>query len=214
MKNLLRSILAALFILSFANSFATIKQIDVQDFSFSPTMVSVKVGDTLRFHWVNGLSHTTTCNGLLGSILPGGAIPWNQPLNALTQDFYYIVQTVGTYVYVSLSNTSTMVGTVLATLTDINQTSQLVPDKFALSQNYPNPFNPATTISFDIPVSGFTKLVVFDMSGKEISNLVSQNLTAGSYSVNFNAALLSTGVYFYRLEAQSFSEIKKMTLIK
>jgi len=214
MKNLLRSTLVVLLLLAAGNSFATIKQIDVQDFSLSPVIVSVKVGDTLRFHWVNGVSHTTTCNGLFGTSLPGGAIPWNQPLNSVTQDFYYVVQTVGTYVYVSLANSSSMVGTVLATLTDINQTSQLVPDKFTLAQNYPNPFNPATNINFDIPQSGFTKLTVFDLSGKEVSNLVSENLSAGSYSVNFNAASLSTGVYLYRLQSENFSEIKKMTLIK
>ena len=88
------------------------------------------------------------------------------------------------------------------------------PVKYSLSQNYPNPFNPVTKINFDIAKSGLARLTVFDMLGREIQTLVNKYMTEGSYSINFNGAKLSSGVYFYKLEVNKFSEIKKMMLVK
>jgi predicted acyl esterase len=97
------------------------------------------------------------------------------------------------------------------------ETESIVPDVFSLNQNYPNPFNPATTISFNLP-SGFNGLVtlkIFDITGREVSNLVNQNLTQGIYNFQWNASRFSSGVYFYQLTAGSeFREIKKMVLVK
>jgi len=90
----------------------------------------------------------------------------------------------------------------------------LTPDKFELSQNYPNPFNPVTKISFSIPKQSLVSLKVYDMLGKEVAKLVNEVKTAGVYNVNFDASSLSSGVYFYKIEAGNFSEIKKMMLIK
>ncbi len=89
-----------------------------------------------------------------------------------------------------------------------------LPAEFRLSQNYPNPFNPSTKIAFEIPSEALVKLVVYDVAGNEVVTLKNENLSAGSYSVNFNGAGLSSGIYFYKLEAGSFSAVKKMTLIK
>ena len=89
-----------------------------------------------------------------------------------------------------------------------------VPDKFNLSQNYPNPFNPSTTIGFDLPKDGNVKLSVFDNSGKLVSTIVNGFKSAGSYNVEFNASNLSSGVYFYKLEANGFSKVMKMSLVK
>lgn len=89
-----------------------------------------------------------------------------------------------------------------------------VPSNFSLSQNYPNPFNPSTKINFDLPVDGNVSLKIFDMSGKEVMSLVNEARTAGYYSVSFNAANLSSGIYFYTLSAGNFVSTKKMTLIK
>ncbi|HRI85608.1 MAG TPA: T9SS type A sorting domain-containing protein [Ignavibacteria bacterium] len=89
-----------------------------------------------------------------------------------------------------------------------------VPSAYKLSQNYPNPFNPATTISYDIPADGKVSLKLFDMSGKEVATLVNEVKTAGYYSVNFNAANLSSGIYFYELASGNFSSVKKMMLVK
>jgi len=89
-----------------------------------------------------------------------------------------------------------------------------VPSNFSLSQNYPNPFNPSTKINFDLPVDGNVSLKIFDMSGKEVMTLVNEARTAGYYSVSFNGASLSSGIYFYTIQSGSFVSTKKMTLIK
>jgi hypothetical protein len=88
------------------------------------------------------------------------------------------------------------------------------PNNFLLSQNYPNPFNPNTIISYQIPNNGIVTLKVFDVLGKEVVMLVNESKQAGKYEVNFNASSLSSGVYFYRLQAGSLTEIKKMILNK
>ncbi|HMT10940.1 MAG TPA: T9SS type A sorting domain-containing protein [Ignavibacteria bacterium] len=88
------------------------------------------------------------------------------------------------------------------------------PENFDLSQNYPNPFNPVTNINFSVPQDGSLRLSVFDLLGREIAVLVNEELKAGNYKVDFNGTMLSTGVYFYRIEANGFSEVKKMMLVK
>lgn len=98
--------------------------------------------------------------------------------------------------------------------TGVVNTSSLVPSKYLLEQNYPNPFNPSTKINFSLPKSSFVTLKVFDLSGKEVSNLVNRNLSAGTYEADFNAANLTSGIYFYRLETDNFSETRKMMLVK
>jgi len=89
-----------------------------------------------------------------------------------------------------------------------------LPDEFSLSQNYPNPFNPATSIEFKLPVKSFVSLIVYDVIGNEVATLVKEEKSAGFYEVNFNANDLVSGVYFYRLQANSFTEIKKMILLR
>ncbi|MBZ0203547.1 MAG: T9SS type A sorting domain-containing protein [Ignavibacteria bacterium] len=91
---------------------------------------------------------------------------------------------------------------------------QEIPLDFVLSQNYPNPFNPVTNIKFAVPRSSFVKLVVYDISGQEIETLVNQNMSSGSYNADWNASNFSSGVYFYRIEAGEYSDVKKMILVK
>jgi len=98
--------------------------------------------------------------------------------------------------------------------TGIEPIGNTIPDKFELNQNYPNPFNPVTNINFSIPKAGFVKLVVYDAVGKEVAQLVSGQYNAGSYKVDFNAFGLSSGVYFYRIDTEGFTDIKKMMLVK
>lgn len=96
----------------------------------------------------------------------------------------------------------------------ISNISSEIPEGFKLNQNYPNPFNPSTKISFAIPKSGFVNLKIYDMTGREITNLVNEQLQTGSYEVDFNASHLSSGVYYYKLTSGNFSEVKKMMLVK
>lgn len=85
---------------------------------------------------------------------------------------------------------------------------------FNLYQNYPNPFNPETNIKFEISRSGFTTLKVYDMVGKEIAVLINEKLSAGGYAVKFNGTNFTSGVYFYKIENNGKSEVKKMILMK
>lgn len=88
------------------------------------------------------------------------------------------------------------------------------PTQFELAQNYPNPFNPSTTIKFSIPHSSSVTLKVFNALGQEVSTLIDQNMEAGSHVINFDATQLNSGIYYYRLQAGMFNEVRKMTLIK
>lgn len=89
-----------------------------------------------------------------------------------------------------------------------------VPTKFDLLQNYPNPFNPVTNIKFDIAKTGLVKLSVYDITGRQVAELINGEIQAGSYNYDFNASNLASGIYFYKLEAGNFNSIKKMILVK
>jgi len=113
--------------------------------------------------------------------------------------------------------------TITVDLTTITSVDDNIVYQFSLEQNYPNPFNPSTTIKFTIPSvvdakfapTTTTKLVVYDILGREVATLVNQKLHPGNHQVEFDANYLSSGMYFYRIEVGSkFNSIKKMILIK
>jgi len=89
-----------------------------------------------------------------------------------------------------------------------------VPKVYSLSQNYPNPFNPATTIRFDLPKDANIKITLYDIMGREVQTLAGEFKKAGSYKLDFDGSALSSGTYFYRLQAGEFVDTKKMVLIK
>jgi subtilisin-like proprotein convertase family protein len=99
-------------------------------------------------------------------------------------------------------------------LTTIELVSNNTPDRYSLSQNYPNPFNPNTKIEFRISKLGFTKLVVFDVTGREVSILVNDVLKQGTYEVDFDGSNFASGVYYYILIAGDYTETRKMMLVK
>jgi hypothetical protein len=96
----------------------------------------------------------------------------------------------------------------------VEQLSPTAPKTFLLEQNYPNPFNPSTTIRYQLPVASEVKLEVYDVLGKKIATLVNERQSAGAYQVVWNASGLSSGTYFYRLQAGTFVETKKMIMVK
>ena len=104
--------------------------------------------------------------------------------------------------------------TLIPIFTGIHSISNIVPEKFSLYQNYPNPFNPVTNIRFDIPKSSFVTIKIYNVLGKESAVLLNESKAAGSYEIDFNASTLTSGVYFYRLENESFTETKKMVILK
>jgi hypothetical protein len=98
--------------------------------------------------------------------------------------------------------------------TDVEQIDNQIPSDYLLEQNYPNPFNPSTKIQFAVPKESFTRLEIFNTLGEKVSTLVSETLSTGTYEYEWNAEGLPSGVYFYRLSTNSFSELKKMILLR
>ena len=98
--------------------------------------------------------------------------------------------------------------------TGVNDKDNSIPSAFSLNQNYPNPFNPSTTISFSIPSGSNTSLKIYNVIGQEVAEIVKEYLPAGDYSFLWNAEDQTSGIYVYKLVTNSFSETKKMVLIK
>jgi len=102
----------------------------------------------------------------------------------------------------------------VSTITGIGGNNGNIPFTYALEQNFPNPFNPVTQIKYQIPVSSAVKIVIYDILGKDVMTLVNETKEAGYHSVDLNGADLASGVYFYRIDAGSFSDVKKIMLVK
>jgi len=109
-----------------------------------------------------------------------------------------------TWMYTWLGNTDVI-------STDVNDE---LPLQYSLDQNYPNPFNPATQIKYSIAKAGIVTLKIYDILGRQVADLVNNYQEAGKYTVDFNASRLASGVYIYRIESSSFTDVKKMMLIK
>jgi hypothetical protein len=103
---------------------------------------------------------------------------------------------------------------VVSTTTGVVNINTEIPNGFSLSQNYPNPFNPSTTIEFAIPDKSDVSLRIFNINGQEVKTLAGGNYPAGTYRVNWDATGLASGVYFYSIQAGSFSQTKKLLLVK
>jgi len=96
----------------------------------------------------------------------------------------------------------------------VENISNEIPHEYKLYQNYPNPFNPATMFRFQMPVKGNVKIVIFDILGREVTTLVNEQLSPGTYETAWDATNFASGIYYYKLVAETFTETKKMVLIK
>jgi hypothetical protein len=149
-----------------------------------------------------------------GSIIPGG----NQNVSVI---FNAIGLSIGAYNGVLKVNSNDPMQPVKNIGVRLNvgmvgaQNASLgIPSEYMLDQNYPNPFNPSTKISFAIPQSSFVTLKIYDVLGKEVARLVNETKAAGYYDLNFDADNFGSGMYFYKIEAGSFTQTKRMLLIK
>lgn len=102
----------------------------------------------------------------------------------------------------------------ISLITGLDNNFSSIPDTYSLAQNFPNPFNPVTKINFAIPKQGLVTLKIYDILGKEVVTLMNEHKAAGFYNIEFNAGDFASGVYFYRLEASEFIDVKRMMLIK
>lgn len=96
----------------------------------------------------------------------------------------------------------------------IKSISTELPTEFVLNQNYPNPFNPTTIINYQLPISNYVKLSIYDILGRELEILINGKQNAGAYQVEWDATNYPSGVYFYRLSGTEFTETKKLILLK
>ena len=99
-------------------------------------------------------------------------------------------------------------------ITQITDKQNEIPDKFLLFQNYPNPFNNATTITYQLPEAAIVNISIYNTSGQLVETLVSESQTAGFHKIRWNANLLGSGLYAYRIVAGEFVETKKCLLLK
>jgi hypothetical protein len=129
----------------------------------------------------------------------------------------------GTHTYSFYGLSKDNVGNVEATMpevvfasgtTSVKPIDDTIPVKYSLEQNFPNPFNPSTTIEFSIPVAGSVSLKIYNVLGQEVITLVNEELKAGNYKTLWYAKNISSGIYFYRLETNNFSQTKKLLLLK
>ena len=168
---------------------------------------------------VNGLEVQVTVVGaggtVAGELVDGGGTVVTYINSTNSNPFTLIATNPGNYT-VNAGRSSPLrwdSASVNIVITDVSDNSQH-PNEFRLYNNYPNPYNPTTIIRYSIPEASFTSIRIYNELGKEVSALVNETKSAGTYEVEFNASNLSSGVYYYKLQAGSFTETKKMILTK
>lgn len=114
----------------------------------------------------------------------------------------------------AVGNNGLLLKTYTGGVVGVNDPGSFIPEKYDLSQNYPNPFNPVTKIRYELPSDNFVSIIVYDLLGREIKTVVNEFKTAGSYFFNFNGSGLPSGIYYYKMKAGEYQQIRKMTLIK
>lgn len=183
----------------------------------NPTIKCQELQGTYRISFVSQGSGFDTAIYMSASTLPaftGRQVVNQQNLSAVAPAVigYKFVSGFEGGVLFASNNNLLYDGTII--IVGINQNGSQIPDKFVLEQNYPNPFNPSTSIKFSVPQTGFVELKVYDIMGREAASLISGELIAGNYTADFNALGLGSGVYFYKLTANGFTDTKKMILVK
>ncbi|HMT12777.1 MAG TPA: T9SS type A sorting domain-containing protein, partial [Ignavibacteria bacterium] len=177
-----------------------VRQIDngrLPDSGFYPAFSIFNVGDLNSSRVLKISQFIDSVNALTA----GGRVQWK----SLTQIYNIWNSTYGKKPYYVMCEDIPLA---------VEQVSSSVPRKYFLSQNYPNPFNPITKLKFQISRSSFTRLVIFDVTGKEITALVNEEMDAGTYEVSWDGSNYPSGVYFCELTTEGFTQTRKMALIK
>ena len=186
----------------------TTHSVNVSSFSFTPAQITINVGDIVRWTNTGGLHNVVADdNSFTSGAVSSSAWVYEHTFNSVGSNPYYCSQHGG-------PGGVGMSGVVIVeNATDVTEDDIFV-FKFNLIQNYPNPFNPSTKISYTITERGNVSLKVFNLLGSQVAELVNGEIEAGNYEITFNASNLPTGTYFYRLQAGSFVQTKKMILLK
>jgi hypothetical protein len=197
--------------LQLASHSLAIGAVKIGEFKDTTITISNNGTDTLKISNIVSLRSPFTARPTAWRVAPGQTF-------SDTLRFAPIVVGADSSLFVIQSNSGSSPDTVKVSgianpITDVEQLTGF-PKVFALSQNYPNPFNPSTTLSFSLPSRSFVTLNIFDLLGREVATVVSEEFPAGTYSRQWNASNISSGIYFYRLKAGSFIEIKKLVLLR
>lgn len=156
---------------------------------------------------------TKSTTGAIRVTTDNGATWTNQTTAGLSDFFDISVQNNGGIIngYAVCGDGSVLK---LSTTVAVDPTNTTTPTKFALEQNYPNPFNPATTIKYSVPSAGNVSIKIYNTLGVEVMTVVNKNHTVGNYVENVDMSAFTSGVYFYTIKANNFTETKKMMLVK
>ena len=184
--------------------------IQVDDDIFVPDEVSVDIGDLVNWDWVGNSVHSAT-SGTPGN--PDGIFDSGIQANGAT--FSYESDSAGTFDYYCRVHGALMTGilTVLPVI-GVDEEFALIPALYGLTQNYPNPFNPNTTIRYGLPIASEVNLSIYNLLGEEVALLFNGNMPAGNHQVTWDASSMTSGIYFYRLQAGDFVQTRKMVLLK
>ena len=157
-------------------------------------------GDSCLWTWTEGLSKL---DPVTGKVLATFEISPSEESMYLNGMFWTYDESDSTIKAYALEGT-----------TSVGQRAQTIPENYSLSQNYPNPFNPSTTIRYSVPARSLVTLIVYNALGQKVAQLVNEVKEAGDYTARFSAGGIASGVCFYRLQAGSFTETKKMVLVR
>ena len=201
-------LLFVLFLFSTFTKAQTTHIVQVSNYVFTPSDLTIAKGDTVKWVWVEGV-HTTTSDST------SGVNVWNAPIDQLNTSYSRVFNSPGVAPYYCIYYKSLgMVGTITITSTTGISDKKIDIKNYYLKQNYPNPFNPITIIKYSIPQTQKVTLKVYDILGNEIKTLVNETKEPGNYKVKLNGNNLSSGVYFYRIHAGDFVQTKKLVLLK
>jgi photosystem II stability/assembly factor-like uncharacterized protein len=187
--------------LNSVSSFA-VKQNNIFAYSINDINTDNVYPDGVYLSTDNGTSWTSVYDSSSGNTMGGPFAPLINTM--IVNDNYLFVGTDGNGVW------KFPLSKILSVQKQVNEK----PVNYNLFQNYPNPFNPTTTIEYSVPKTTFVKINVYDILGKEIEELVNEEKRQGSYSIRFNANKLSSGIYFYRMQAGNYVETRKLILLK
>jgi len=202
----MKKLLSLVFVVMLAGtSLATVHDVEIVDFSFSPSSLTVNAGDTVRWTNHDNAPHTTTSDTDI----------WDSGTLTNDQSYEYVFSTVGNFPYYCAIHPSMTASVLVTEATDIEEKVELaIPENFGLNQNFPNPFNAMTTVSFSVAQPASAVLGIYDITGRLVETLYNGSIETGEHSLTWNATDYSTGIYFYRLTIDGKSETRAMALLK